>query len=131
MPLENQRDLDLLAHGQLGQRRIVVGVHPLIPPPALSSSAPTKAPEKAACSRVAAAKSTGKKILYICGEGSHEKKHELMVAAGADMALMVMLDCVVEHPDVQLDGMLGRAAVAKHLPVSTPLSSTHIRTSVR
>ena len=39
-----------------------------------------------------------------------------MVAAGANMALMVMVDGVEDHPDIQLEGMSRHEEVAKHLP---------------
>ena len=58
----------------------------------------------------------GKKVLYIAGEGDPKKDIEpLIKVAGGDMRHVVIIDCVVDHVDVQLDGMLEHAAIKPHL----------------
>ena len=103
--------------------------HPLIPrsPCIVIVCADEGAGKTSLLAQVAAAKTrAGKKVLYIYGEGSPEKNEELMITAGADMAFMIMVDCIVEHPDVQLDGMTRHEAIAKLLPgVNSILIDTH------
>ena len=54
-------------------------------------------------------------MVYVYGEGSPEENYKLFAAADNNMANLAMVDCIVDHPDVILDGMLSHSAVAPHL----------------
>jgi KaiC/GvpD/RAD55 family RecA-like ATPase len=126
------------AQDRLGKQGLQVAVHPLIPhsPCIVIVCADEGVGKSSSLAQVAAAKTrAGKKVLYIYGEGSPEKNRQLMIAAGADMSNLVMVDCVVEHSTVQLDGMLTHEAIAKHLPgvdtIIVDVASSFVSESVK
>jgi hypothetical protein len=91
-------------------------VHPLIPDrPSIALVVAEIGTGKTSllCNIVARA---GKRVLYIAGEG-HPKTDitPLIKAAGGDLELVRFVDCVVEHADAELDGLLSHKGVAPHL----------------
>ena len=64
------------------------------------------------CQVAAAVSGAGKKVLYICGEDNPEKLKAMVRAAAGDLSRVAFVDCVVDHADVELRGMLEHAAVA-------------------
>src|SRR5262249_13892104 len=57
----------------------------------------------------------GRRVLFVFGEGCREDIEDQLRAAGADLSRVVLVDAVVEHPDVELDGMLKHPAIEPHL----------------
>ena len=82
------------------------------------------------CHVAATLSRAGKRVLYIVGEGNpKEDIAPLIKAAGGDLQNVTMVDCVVEHADAELDGLLAHRGVAPHWPGSIASSPTPSRRS--
>ena len=94
-------------------------MHPIIPYyPAVGLIVADDGSGKTAllCSIAAAKSLEGKRVLFIFGEGREEKLKAMLLAAGADMAHVTLINCASDEdaPD-DLDGIQKHALVAPHL----------------